>query len=490
MTRCALAVLGVALAFSALPDAAQAQQRGCDQVLQSDLRRVVDAAGQEILYYRNPVRMICPDGVQIEADSAVMNSATQTVELVGRVLYRDGDRQLTADWANYLSRTDELFARGSVVLTDLEDGSIISGDDFEYRRENEERPEARMIMRGERPHARLSPAAGPGATEAPTPVLVWARRMELLGESIFLAQTDVELQRGDMRGAGDAVRFDQAGGRMTLTGRAHVESEEYRLEGERIDASLANDVLEDVLSEREARLVADELTVRGERIRIGFVDGQPERIEAWNPAARNENGESDADAPAPRAVAISQDFQLRADSIDARSDGGRLRQVTAVGRAYGEREADTLAVNLPDVISRDWIQGDTIIGFFTQETNGVDLTTEEVVAIDTTGLPAIAATDTVGVDGPDSLANGPGERSDGAVLERVEVVGGTSDALSLYRTEAPEGGGRPSANFMRAKRIILFMTDGEVSRVEADGPIEGIYLDPDGNARPTTRIAS
>jgi hypothetical protein len=120
--------------------------------------------------------------------------------------------------------------------------------------------------------------------------------------------------------------------------------------------------------------------------------------------------------------------------------------VRAVGRAYGEREADTLSVDLPDAIARDWIQGDTITGYFANAPR---------------------------VD-PEALD----EPSEQTVLERIEVIGGSSDALSLYRSEAPDGGPAPAVNFMRATRITMFLINGEVDRVEADGPIEGVYLDP------------
>lgn len=473
----------------ALPASLPGQDR-CNQVRPSDTRRVVTSAGHEIIYFRNPVRFLCPDGVQIEADSAVWNSSANAAELVGQVLYRDGDRQLTADWAHFLSGTDELFARGSVVLTDQADGSIITGDDFEYRRETAARPESHMVMRGERPHAVLPPSREPAPGEAASPIRVWAQRMEMRGDREFIARTDVEIERADLRGAADEARFDQVAERIILTGRAHVQTDDYRLDGNRIEAHVQADTLREVLAERDGRLVAEDLTVFGHTIRIGFVDGEPGRIEAWNPAAsaslaalsavEPEDPEEDAPDPearaprdgvarpepppppsGPRAVAISRDFELRADSIDAWSQAGRLREVRAVGRAYGERQADTIARGLPDVATRDWIQGDTITGYFTEPATTAP--GEALVAVD--ALPA------------DRREPGEAE-GDEAVLERIEVVGGRADALSLYRTEPPDGETRPALNFMRAKRITLFMTDGEVNRVEADGPIEGLYLDP------------
>jgi lipopolysaccharide export system protein LptA len=463
-----LSLLALALVLVSAPAPAAAQQQGCNQVLPSDFRRVITQTGQEIMYFRDPVRMVCPNGVQIEADSAVMNRTANSLEMVGQVLYRDGDRQLTADWAHYWGRTDELFARGGVVLTDLSDGSVIRGEEFEYQRETAERPASRMVMREGRPHAELRRAPPEGGVAGP-PVQVWADRLELLGETVFEGQGNVELEREDMRGAGDAIRFDQAADHMQLTGTAHVETDDYRLDGDRIDAWMAGNALREVVSEGRARLVGEDLTVRGRHVRIGFVNGDPERIEAWSPSAAS----GDAARPAggsERAIAISQDFRLRADSIDARSVAGQLREVHAVGRAYGERAADTLSVRLPDAISRDWIQGDTIIGYFTRAEPADDDATPS--------------------------ADDEGSPRDRVELERVEVIGGASDALSLYRTEARGAGDNPAVNFTRARRITLFMNGGEVDRVEADGPLEGLYLDPvggradpGGDARPAAPAA-
>ncbi len=488
--RAAVTLLALALIFQATaPTDASAQQR-CDQVRRSDFRRIVTEHGHEIMYYRQPVRMICTGDIEIEADSAIMNSTTSSVELVGTVLYRDNERKLTADWAHYLAQGDELFARGNVVLTDMADGSTIHGDDFQYRRESETRLESHMIMRGHRPHAQLR-RASPTSSEPAAPILVWARRLELLGETLFLAQNDVEIEREDLRGSGDSARFDQVADRMTLTGNARVETVDYQLEGHRIDAHLDGDDVREVFSEGSASLLAEDLTIEGDNIRIGFHGGQPERVEAWNQRKRAPTPEADdrqpPDAlaqaaqelePAPaegqvpaveetdedreteieRVLAVSRDFRLLADSIDARSAQGRIQEVRAVGRAYGEGAGNASFAELPDDISRDWTQGDTINTYFTQP-------------------------GAVGADPEDS------ERADEVVIERIEVIGGSADALSFYRTEPAEGGDRPDLNFTRAKRITLFMKDGEVDRVEVEGPLEGLYLSPqraEGDGEPRT----
>ena len=309
------------------------------------------------------------------------------------------------------------------------------------------------MLPGRRPHAYLPPGAdtegdgaGPGEpSDSGPPTEIWATRMELLGEE-FLAVGDVELERGQVRGAADTARFDQRQQVMTLTGSAHVEDPEYRLEGRRIDAFLEGDALREVLSLGDARLAAEALTVSSEQVRVSFTDGRVERLEAWNP---------DPETASRRARANAEGFRLRADSIDARADSLGLQVVTAVGRAYGERAADSVALPAPASLRHDWIQGDTIFGYFEHETPADDQ----------------AASD-----------------SASTVLERIEVAGGDGPALSLYRMEPEAQGDRPAINFMKANRIVLFMERGDLARVQAVGPIEGLYLDPT-TGRPTNAEA-
>ncbi|NIP82888.1 MAG: hypothetical protein GWM90_28150, partial [Gemmatimonadetes bacterium] len=157
MRRSWVGALGAALALTVAPAAADAQQRTCRQVLPADARRLINAQGQEIYYFLDPVRVLCTGGVRLEADSAVMNRNEATVVLVGDVVYRDSARQMTADWANYLARRDQLLARDNVVLRDLESGSRVTGRFLDYLRETESRPVATMIVREGRPHAVIPP---------------------------------------------------------------------------------------------------------------------------------------------------------------------------------------------------------------------------------------------------------------------------------------------------------------------------------------------
>ncbi|MDX1674078.1 MAG: hypothetical protein R3314_04670 [Longimicrobiales bacterium] len=450
-------LLGAALLLTILPALAVAQDRSCRQVLPSDARRLFNAQGQELIYFRDPVRVLCTGGLRLEADSAVMNRTTSTVELVGDVVYRDSLRQLTADWANYLGGRSQLLARGSVVLRHLQDGSVVQGEELDYLQATEMRPLARMLVRGGRPYAVIPPQPDTMGEAADTAASteVWADRMVFVGEDVFRGLGDVEIRRGEMTGAADTAVFSQASETMTLTGRAHVQTDRYRLDGREITGRLAGRQLETVTSVGRARIESEELTVDSERIRIAFAEGELDRLEAWNPEAER----------VPRALADAGEFRLRADSIDARADSVGIEEVRAVGRAYGERGLDTTAVRVADVISRDWIQGDTILSYFGRRpviprTRPVRDTTRVTAGMAPEPEPGLASGDSIET-----------------VLERIVVIGGAGPALSLYRMRS-EDGEPPSVNFLKAASITLFMNEGDVSRVDADGPLDGVYLAP------------
>jgi lipopolysaccharide export system protein LptA len=479
--------LGILLALTAAVPL-QAQQRTCRQVLESDIqRRLVDSRGgtvEEIIYFRDPVRVLCTGDVRLEADSAVItrSPAGSTVELVGNVVYQDTVRRLEADWANYLGGMDQLLARGSAIIEDLQEGAVVSGDQINYLRETDTRSQARLIVTGGRPHAvlparapdqdtveaRAPPRQAPGQTrtregperpapdparspaEEPSPEThVWAERLDLEGP-VFRAEGDVELERGELTGTGRRAVYDQELDRMTLSGDARLATNAYRLSGDQVQAMLEGDELRQLLSWGDARAVSEDLEIRSQRIRIGFVDGELQGLEAWN-----------VDPEAPRIWARARDFQLRADSMEAVADSIGMQELRAIGRAYGERmladgsagaPVDPESEGLVDV-GRDWVQGDTILGFFDQ----------------VRGEPT----------GPDSART---------VLERIEVIGGAEPALSLYRMTEDEGDS-PAINFMKARRIILLMEAGDVARVEAEGPIEGLYLEA-GGAPEETGVAA
>lgn len=496
--RWALAVMVVAWTA---PPAAVAQAgsgQRCDQTRQAGFRRIRNARGEETVFISGPARFVCTGGMVVESDSAVWQSTIGALELIGNVVYQDSAQTLTSDWANYLEGGTQLYARGSVVLTDHSNGSTARGQELEYRQATEDQPQSRAVLQGGRPHAVLRPAADSAGTSAAEdsvpPIEVDAAWMEFLGDSLFRARDDVVIVRGATNAYSHYAEFDQTGERLFLRDSARVEDPDYQLRGDDIRAWFGGKELREVHATGHGELDSDDLRLRAPRLFIGFREGALETLSAWAPPpADTAAPDSTGAAMEPgRAVALAEDFELEADSIHAWAPGQRLERVTAVGQAFGQRKADSLSATLPAGLARDWIRGDTIIGFFVEPMDSLAMAADTTVGI---GFPTMPATDSarLAVDSARlAVERGAAAPDTGEItLKRVLVIGGREPARSLYRIAPEEGeaGRKPGVNFMAAKRITLVFEDGEISGVEADGPIEGIYLDPDTATEPADSTA-
>ncbi|MEJ2679885.1 MAG: hypothetical protein P8174_12580, partial [Gemmatimonadota bacterium] len=245
------------------PQAPQAQgtQRTCDTAEKANFRRIRSSSGEETIFILGPTRFLCTGGVEVRADSAVWRRTTGQLELIRHVFYRDSTRTLQADWANFLGNTSTLFARGSVVLTDLESGSLVRGQRLEYEQQTANRPVARAIVQGGRD----------------------ANWMEFLGTGLFRAKDNVVIVRNGTDAYADSAEFDQAGGRLSLRREARVIDPQYRLAADSIDAYTTDNELRDVEAVGVVRLHSEDLQVTAPRLSIGFVDGQFQDMRAWVP---------------------------------------------------------------------------------------------------------------------------------------------------------------------------------------------------------------
>jgi len=470
-------VLGL-LALVPLEGIAQEPREGQDCELlpgaREAVRRVV--GGEEFIYVAGPARFVCPGDVVLEADSAVGNQVRGEVELIGGVFFQDSVKTLTAEWANYLRDEGRLIARDDVVLTDRESGSTIRGKELEHYPVTETRPESETIIRG-RPHATLyrGTRSERDDDEPVTPIEVDADLMQIFAETRFLAMGRVEILHDESKGYADRAEFSDEVEELTLIGNASLEGEGYDLSGERIRALIADEVIDEVIASGEAALIAEDLDLESHELRIFFQDGELNRLIAVGPRMTDadelpldEEEEPTLGAPehhADQPIVISTEFTLAADSIEIIAPGRELELVIAVGRASGVRAPDTLDLGLPDDLAQDWLVGDTILGYFKRE----------LVRAEADDGRAISGAD---ADALHMTASDDGEEK--VVLDRLIAVGPGGAARSLYRIYEDEGArDRPSINYLIAERITLVMKGGEVGDVEADGPIEGIHLQPD-----------
>ncbi len=162
-------LVGILLLTAVRPLAGQVGAEGDCEVPDHDgFTQQTQSNGSRIFFFRYPT-IRCSGGTWINADSARIFEFNSYSQLFGNVIFRDGDTRLTADEARYFSRARRLRAWGSVVLTDLAEGSEFHGDTMVLVRAGEGREEDELTVTGSRPHATLYPTRQqtPSTPEAP-----------------------------------------------------------------------------------------------------------------------------------------------------------------------------------------------------------------------------------------------------------------------------------------------------------------------------------
>jgi lipopolysaccharide export system protein LptA len=436
-------LLVVVFTVSSGPLAAQGDDCDLLQTTGSHMTVYNQGSGNEMVFIGGGARFVCPDGLRIQSDSVAYYAATEILEFMGRVRYSDAENGLTADYMRYLTGERRVMAQNDVVLTDVKTGSVITAPFMDYFQASDTRPESLVQMLTGRPHAVLLRRSRTDSTQVDTTV-VDGDAMEIAGQRRFTARGRVEITRGDTRGYGAEAVFDQDSRLLNLMGAARLVSGDYQLAADSIDGvSDEADELREVTGRGSARLDSEDTTVEAPRVRILFVDGEVDRLVA---VARRDSAATSADSLLLRARAMSRDFRIIADSIDALAPGQRLEEVRAIGRAYGERlNAQLGDATVPAFAASDWLKGETVIANFGED--------------------------------PDAEPDSAGRRE--RVLEQVTAVGGTDLATSSYRVideEDPDSS--VSINYLRAQRIVINLVAGEVSTVDAEGQVQGVYLQP------------
>ncbi len=475
-----LPMVGLALLFAGT--GAAGQQSSCDLV--SSLRVVSNRTNNARVSYVSAPRFECTDGTRIEADSSVTFEATSFTQLFGNVIFRDPKRELYADRAQYFSRVGRLQAQGSVRLINLEDGSWVSGEDLVLLQEGDDRAEEDVTVREGRPHARLVPRVRPDSTavrarpgvdqpenfEERVPYEVDADLIHLVGDRLFQARGRVEVTHETLHAYGDSLEFQQDIGSLTLFENARILSQDTMsgdtldVRGDTITMKLPNDQIDEIEARGRARLLAQDVDMRGPIIRLVFQEEELERVFAVRRSVEDEPppvsgvaGPPPSSANSTQPQAVAADFVLTGDSIQADLLGGELDRVTAIGTARGVTTTrDSLNTEDTDELFRsDWIEGDTIIATF---------------------RPASVAPGDATTDG-----SGAGEPTG----RQIDLLIARGEASSFYRS-APEsaagadGGAGPQElelNYVLGDEIRLFMKDGEVEIMEVDNPT-GINLRP------------
>jgi len=487
-----LPLVSLALLFTGREVAGQ--QSSCDLESSSGVRSA--PMNQVRVIYVSTPRFQCNDGTRIEADSSVTFEATAFTQLFGNVIFRDGQRELFADRAQYFSNVGRLQAQGSVRMMNLEDGSSLTGEDLVLLQEGDDRAEEDVVMREGRPHARLVPKVASDTTamegspgipqpDSAVPYEVDADLIHLVGDRLFQARGRVQVTQGFLQSYGDSLEFQQDIGWLTLFENAHILSQDtvsgdtMDVQGDTITMDMPGGQIEEIEARGRAQLLAEDVDMRGPTIRLAFVEEELERVFAVRRAVEEDSTAVTAGTD-PSAVsgnpaqpqALAEDFVLTGDSIEAAVSAGELERVVATGTARGVSTArDSLNTDATDeVIRTDWIEGDTIIATF------------QLVSPDPGDPPAADPGDPP-PHGPEGAE--PRER-------QMDLLVARGEARSFYRS-APDSAGTGTAtgsdaldlNYVIGDEVRLFMKDGEVERMEVDNPA-GIYLQPTRRAAPTT----
>jgi len=319
--------------------------------------------------------------------------------------------------------------------------------------------------------------APPVDSVSPPPYDIEARRFMIDGRRYFRAAEDVVVSRDSLRAVGDSLDFDQDLGTMAIIGGTRVEQSGFELTADVVEVTPTTGLSEEILARSNAELVGREMVMNAPAIRMFLDGGEVNRLVAISSLppieqeALDTTGLSAGDAERARALAAAEshadstdaqpedsiaqpsafadEFKLTADSIDVQSPAQLLELVTAVGSARAEaaQQAPAGSEELPEIASRDWMEGSTILAHF--------------VAADSTTAAQVM----------------------GENRSRLETLTAVGEARSLYRmtpsdTATAEPDGPPALHLVEGNQIRIHMRGREVVKMEVEGQTVGYHLEP------------
>ena len=443
-------------------------------------------------YVTNP-HFRCEGGIEIWADSAVVNFDQEMFLLLGAARYTEGTRELEADEVRYSYGVGRVQGRGNVRVADTEDGSLVENGDLVILRPTEYREVEEMTVTtaddGIRPRATVFPrrpaaadsvgldslavetppsdtlgvdtpavdslpvpdsVAGTSEPEEAQAYVVVADRLFFLGSAYLDATGTVEIERDSLFAYSDSARYDGDLGELVLDGSARVVGSSYDLVGRTVTMTSRSDGTDEIRSLRDAELTGEDLRVTAPQIVLHLADGELERMVAVPLPPGDGPGAMAAasDSMAAQPVAISQDLELKGDSLDLVAPTGTPERIFAAGsaRSVSRGRQELNVEGLPDIARTDWIDADTI----------------EVLLVPAAGADSAEEADDYEVD---------------RIVARVQ-------AHSLYRlapadSTAVPGVDPPAVSYMVADQITIFMVEGQADRVESIGQVSGWHLEPD-----------
>ena len=493
-----------------LPGLLLGQERSCAIRQASTGTAAQELVGIDtVIVLYDPFTVLCSDGAELRANSGRAIRAIGEINLVGNVFFQDSTRSLTADQATYSRVTGRLYATGNVAFENRTDGSTLRGPELEYFRVMEGR-ELAEVNATQRPTLTLPPPEDSADTE---PLELVGDRVVIIGEDDLSAYGRVIITRTDLDARAEEARYNSASEDLELRQNAVVVSEEYRLAGAVIQASLAEGELDHVVSRTGATLDSEEYRLAGDEIEATLTAGAIEHVVTrTNASMAGEDLEVQGEdlqlffssellqrvvatnsGEDKKSSAVSRTFRLDADSLDAQFVDQQLEVVYAIGdargatidttstaqpdSASGAAPADSLelpgtaadslpaeSTELPGVLASDWIRGDTIIGYF-----------EPVPEDSAAAVPRLEPAGSVSADDAEAPE---------VEIRRLVAIG---SAQSLYRmtpTDPERATAGKDINFLVGDRIELELEVGELSVANVSGLQHGVFLEAAAPAPP------
>lgn len=490
----ALAVPGIAA-----PASAQQQEVGTCRVLEGTRQVVGRNVGGARVFYLSRPRLACDGGIRIVADTMVSFEASGYNQLMGNVFFEDEERRLESRNARYFDQVGRLEADGDVVLTDKATGTVVRGQNLLYiRAVRPNRPQEELTVWGGRAHALLYPGGGAATGPRPDPYDVTADRIFLRGEEYFQAMGTVEVLRDSLNAYADTLRYDQARERLLLDVEARVDQAEYDLSGRQILIHLPGDTIRRVEARGNGHLLGEELDLEAPYIRMGFTDGALDGLWATplRPGQELEMLVGLRVLPAEldsvdtrRPEARSTDFQINADSVEVVAPAQVLEQLFAVGKARAVSSArDSLNTpSTPEIIRRDWMEGDTVVAFFEEapRESEADSAGYRIRQLEARGNAASLYRldpDSTEAQAADTATAAAGDTSAAEAAAAPGVAGQETPEgeTAAGQSQVIRAGPEPAVHYVTAAQIVIVFVEGQVDRMEVRGLKQGIHLDPSG----------
>jgi lipopolysaccharide export system protein LptA len=304
-------------------------------------------SGQRNNFFGGNIVATCPkQKIVLKSDSLEIYGDEGRFYFVGHVNYTEPRLKLKSDFLTYFQKEERFLASFNVDAT-MPSGSNLKGTSLEYFRDVPRVRTQKLAIAVARPTITITEKDPQGKTQQP--VTVTGNTVWLVGDSIVSSSGDVVVVRPELTATGDSLYLDGGKGLLRIMRKPKINGTKGRpftLVGETIDLLSRQRKIDRVLALKSAEAVSEDLNLKSDTIDLRVKDDLLQRAVAW--------GKSRATATSPSQTIIS-------DSIDVLMPGQRVREMHAVRKASAEGLPDTTKFKTTE---RDRLTGDTIIATF------------------------------------------------------------------------------------------------------------------------------